>query len=135
MNIAPKTWSATIIEKRNLTGNIWLIRFHCEDSAFSFIPGQYATVIIDEKTRRQYSFASAPSSLPEGEFLVDTTPMGKGSLFFLHADAGMKFQMLAPLGKFGVSDSPGKKVLVATGTGIAPFRSMLLNEMNNTNIK
>ena len=134
MDSAPKIWTATILDKRNLTGSIWLFRFRLDDPTFSFTPGQYGTVVIDEKTRRQYSFASSPASLPEGEFIVDTTPMGKGSLFFLNADPGMKFQMLAPLGNFYVNESPGKKVLVATGTGIAPFRSMLRHAVNSVRV-
>jgi CDP-4-dehydro-6-deoxyglucose reductase, E3 len=129
MDGAPKMWTATITGKRNLTGNIWSIRFHCDDSSFMFLPGQYGTIIIDEKTRRQYSFASPPASLPEGEFVVDTSPMGKGSLFFLNAEVGGVFQMLAPLGKFQLNDTSAKKVLVATGTGIAPFRSMIQAEL------
>lgn len=132
MDILPKLKKATIIEKRELAKNVLFFRFRCNDPSFTFKPGQYGTVIINETTKRQYSFVSSPEMLPIGEFVIDTTPMGEGSQYFLHASVGDTFHMMAPFGKFQLSENSKKKVLVATGTGIAPFRSMLRNAIFNS---
>ncbi len=95
-----------------------------------FVPGQYATVIIDEKTRRQYSFCSDSKQTNTVSFVIDTAPGGPGSQFFLKKRVGESLQLLAPLGTFTLHDSPRKKVLVATGTGIAPFKSMIVSHIN-----
>jgi len=93
----------------------------------SVCAGQYATVIIDEKTRRQYSFCSDAKQTNAVSFVIDTAPGGPGSQFFLKKRVGESVQLLAPLGTFTLHDSPRKKVLVATGTGIAPLKSMIMS--------
>ena len=58
--------------------------------------------------------------------------MGPGSLYFLSKKVGDALQMLAPLGNFCIEPTPRRKVFVATGTGIAPIRSMLLHAIQTT---
>ena len=135
MEVKPRMITPIVQEIRQLTEHV--LFFICtlpKGTDFSFVAGQYATLIIDPVTRRQYSFASPPSELPALSFVVDTAPMGPGSQFFLRLRKGDSMQMLAPLGTFMMKDSPRKKVLVATGTGIAPFRSMLRNEISNCSL-
>ena len=52
---------------------------------------------------------------------------GPGSGFLFHLTAGEKIQFKGPAGHFYLRDDPERELLfVASGTGIAPIRSMLL---------
>jgi len=125
MEKKPQEISAVVQEKKQLTKTVFQFTFLVDQPDFSFTPGQYGTVIIDTTTRRQYSFASAPNELPTCTVVIDTTPQGPGSKYFENLKIGDSIRMLAPLGLFVPKDSPRKKIYVATGTGIAPFRSMV----------
>lgn len=132
----PSQCTAVVVRKLQLTKNVYHFFFHPEEpSEFLFVPGQYVTFIIDPQTRRQYSLCSAPNPL-SFELIVDVSPMGPGSKYFLEKKEGDRVDYLGPLGNFTLNDNPLRKVFVATGTGIAPFRSMLLNEIQrNKDIK
>jgi len=131
----PQQIKARCIGKKFLTKTIVEATFRVEIPDFSFTPGQYATIIIDKTIRRQYSFASAPKELPVITFVVDTTPMGPGSKLFFGLNGGDEVAMIAPLGDFVMEESPRKKVLVCTGTGIAPLRSILRSGIQNSKFK
>ena len=76
--------------------------------------------------QRQYSIASPPSQAQQITLLFNRVPDGPGSsyLFSVHEGDLLKFQ--GPNGSFFLQENPGRDlVFVATGTGIAPFRSML----------
>jgi len=129
MSISPQRFVGTIKEKRQLTQMVYHFVIQNEKpTPFIFTPGQYATFIIDQKTRRQYSFCSLPTQ-SHFEVIVDIAPMGPGSTYFLEKQVGDRVEYLAPLGNFTLQENLYKKVFVATGTGIAPFRSMLLSAM------
>jgi len=129
----PQQYTGSITKKSQLTKTVFHFVIQNEHpKELLFQPGQYATFIIDEKTRRQYSFCSAPDQ-SSFEIVVDTTPMGVGSKYFLEKNVGEKVEYLAPIGNFTLSQNPLKKVFVATGVGIAPFRSMILDRTNKTN--
>jgi len=125
----PQQYTGVITKKLQLTKTVFHFFIDIDHPVgFTFVPGQYGTFIIDEKNRRQYSFCSAPSS-SSFELVIDVSPMGPGSTYFLKKNVGDTVEVLAPLGNFMLSKNSLKKVFVATGTGIAPFRSMLLEEM------
>ena len=123
----PSLSTGTIQHIDMLTPHVMHLTCTSSDPSFSFLAGQYGTVVIDQTTRRQYSFCSSPQHKHAFEFVIDTTPQGPGSLFFCSKNIGDTFQMLAPLGTFVLETSPKKSVFVATGTGIAPLRSMILD--------
>jgi ferredoxin-NADP reductase len=127
--IKPQTFQARIEKKEQLTEKVILFTFKLTDPiSMQFIAGQYGAFVIDEKTRRQYSFCSAPGDPTTFEVVIDTAPMGPGSKFFLAKNIGDTAICMAPLGTFVLDKtSPRKKIMVATGTGIAPFRSMILD--------
>lgn len=135
MNHTPCQQKGIIVKKEQLTKTVYHFDIHHEHPTdFTFKAGQYATFVIDPQTRRQYSFCSEPR--PESfEIIVDVSPMGVGSRFFLERKEGDVVEYLAPLGSFTMTDTPMKKILIATGTGVAPFRSMILNEMKSSNFK
>jgi len=131
----PQQYTGIITKKLQLTKTVYHFVIQNENpKELLFTPGQYATFLIDEKIRRLYSFCSAPD-LHQFELVVDVSPMGPGSLYFLNKKVGDTVEYLAPFGNFQLTDSPLKKIFIATGTGIAPFRSMLWNEMEILNSK
>lgn len=121
----PQVTEAVFLRKKNLTDHVVEASFRVTTPDFIFQPGQYGTIVIDEKTRRQYSFASSPQTLPNLIFVVDTSPMGPGSQWFLNLKEGENVSMIAPLGNFLLEKNEKRKVFVATGTGIVPFRAMI----------
>jgi NAD(P)H-flavin reductase len=121
---SPTQQSATLIRKTQLSPHVFEFVFELP-TPITYIPGQYATFIIDAQTRRQYSFALPSTGTNEFTIVVDVTPMGPGSKFFLERTVGDVVSVLAPLGTFRFEQPTTPVVFVATGTGIMPFRSMI----------
>lgn len=129
----PALHTARIKQIQKLTDTVYEFTFTFLDTMpMEFQAGQYGTVIIDSTTRRQYSFCSDPKHADSVSMVIDTKPMGPGSKYFLSKKVGDAIQMLAPLGRFVVVPSERKKVMIATGTGIAPIRSMILENVATT---
>ncbi len=132
----PALHTARIKHIQQLTETVYEFTYTFLDAApLRFTAGQYGTVIIDGATRRQYSFCSDPKQTDTVCMVIDTKPMGLGSTYFLSKKVGDAIQMLAPLGTFVLTDSPRKKMFVATGTGIGPLRSMLYIAIPNTPVR
>ncbi len=99
--------------------------------AIEFMAGQWISLNVwnpglRQHVPRQYSIASPPSQSHQITLLFNRVPDGPGSnyLFGLHEGDPVTFQ--GPNGSFFLQEKPGRDlVFVATGTGIAPFRSML----------
>lgn len=126
----PATLFAKVTEKLNLSKDYWLIKLRF-DSDFSFLAGQYVSVkVAVDGTRRSYSVSSAPKG-NEIELLVDVAPMGVGSKYFLSLSVGDSVEMMGPMGVFTVGGSKPKKMFIATGSGIAPMRSMIVDLLEN----
>lgn len=121
---SPSQQTATLTKKIQLSPHVYEFTFQLPTN-LTFIPGQYATFLIDSQTRRQYSFATPPTGTNEFIIAVDVTPMGPGSKFFLEKNVGDTATVLAPLGTFCLDTPTTPLVFVATGTGIMPFRSMI----------
>jgi NAD(P)H-flavin reductase len=59
--------------------------------------------------------------------LLNLVPNGPGSTYLFSLHEGDETKFAGPAGNFYLRDDPGRDLLfVATGTGIAPLRSMLL---------
>ena len=98
-----------------------------EPHELEFQAGQYVSVDVGGGERRSYSIASAPSLKHAVELCVDITPGGKGSEYLKNLRPGSEVSFLAPLGVFVLKPGEKKLLFVATGTGIAPLRSMILD--------
>jgi CDP-4-dehydro-6-deoxyglucose reductase len=94
-------------------------------AAFSFLPGQYIDVIIRSGARRSYSLASASATLLE----LHIRQVDGGVLsdyWFGAAQPNDLLRVNGPLGTAVLRDIAGQDlVFLATGTGIAPVKSML----------
>jgi benzoate/toluate 1,2-dioxygenase reductase subunit len=97
-----------------------------DPAALDFLPGQYVNVRIPEtELTRSYSFSSAPGAA-QARFVVRNVPNGRMSSY-LCADAhpGAAISFAGPYGSFYLRPVTRPILLLAGGTGIAPFLSML----------
>jgi NAD(P)H-flavin reductase len=126
----------TVLENIWLTPTVLRIRFETL-KRLTFRPGQFVSVLVpDEDTgetiKRCYSFASSPLEAEElgyFELCIRYVPGGLGSSYVAALRKGDTFRILAPYGDFRYrSPEPGRGVcFICTGTGLAPFRSMIFS--------
>jgi benzoate/toluate 1,2-dioxygenase reductase subunit len=92
----------------------------------SYLPGQYVNVAVPGTTQaRSYSFSSMPR---DGmvEFLVRNIPGGLMSTYLSElAKPGEALSLTGPVGSFYLRDVTRPLLLLAGGTGLAPFLAML----------
>ena len=125
----PQQCRAIIESKTQLTKTVWLVNFRMQNPPeIRFLPGQTISLHVGEGLNRSMSIASAPDDGTHILMCHDVSPGGPGSQWTLNHTVGDVATFMAPLGIFILDKTSNrKKVLVATGTGIAPFRSMLLD--------
>lgn len=109
-----------------------------ELEVFDFKPGQFITMDlpIDEKQSkrlRSYSIASAPDGSNTFELLIVHAQDGAGTSFlFNEVKAGHELKLRGPVGVFTLPKTIERDIyFVCTGTGIAPFRSMIQHIFKN----
>jgi len=107
-----------------------------EHIELKFKAGQFVMfdLPIDSKvTNRSYSIASPPNSENTLELIIVKNPDGKGTPhLFDNVDVGSILKTSMPIGKFGLIEPlDHEAVFICTGTGIAPFRSMILDILNS----
>jgi benzoate/toluate 1,2-dioxygenase reductase subunit len=92
----------------------------------SFLSGQYVNVEVPGTgLTRSYSFSSAPGAR-RFEFVVRNVPQGRMSTFLAKdAQVGQPIAFSGPYGSFYLREVQRPLLLLAGGTGIAPFLSML----------
>lgn len=94
-----------------------------------FIAGQFAVVVCPREgkgIRRAYSIASAPEKKEGLDLVVKRVQGGVVTNWFWSLKPGDRFKVQGPFGKFVLPDPADFDIVfVATGTGIAPFRSMI----------
>jgi CDP-4-dehydro-6-deoxyglucose reductase len=103
-----------------------------ELDSFNFKPGQFVTLDlpIHEKTNkrwRSYSIASAPDGSNIIELVIVLLEGGLGTTYlFNEIKVGSNITLRGPVGVFTLPETLDKDLyLICTGTGIAPFRSMV----------
>jgi benzoate/toluate 1,2-dioxygenase reductase component len=93
----------------------------------SFLPGQYVNLLVPgSKETRSYSFSSAPNQT-ELSFLIRDVPNGLMSTYMRSKANTDDFMMFTgPYGSFYLRPTIRPILMLAGGTGLAPFLSMLL---------
>ncbi len=96
---------------------------------FMFSAGQYIDFLLKDGRRRSYSIATAPSAggVPDLQLHIRHTP---GGAFTDHVFDGLKerevLRFEGPLGTFYLREESTKPiVMVASGTGFAPIKSIV----------
>ena len=128
-------YNATLVRRVDLTDDLasFWVRFDGDPTPFE--SGQYMTtgVITDGRMlQRPYSVASAPSVAgTEGyEFFVRLVPIIRFTTAMWRLPIGHRMRMIGPKGKFMLEpDDTRTHLYVSTGTGIAPFISMIRETM------
>ncbi|MBA1201123.1 MULTISPECIES: benzoate 1,2-dioxygenase electron transfer component BenC [Pseudomonas] len=95
-------------------------------SSLAFLPGQYVNLRVPGSDQtRAYSFSSLQKD-GEVSFLVRNVPGGLMSSFLSGlAKAGDAMSLTGPLGSFYLREIKRPLLLLAGGTGLAPFTAML----------
>ncbi|MDD2059627.1 benzoate 1,2-dioxygenase electron transfer component BenC [Pseudomonas sp. GD03860] len=95
-------------------------------SRLAFLPGQYVNLgVPGSEQTRAYSFSSLQKD-GEVSFLIRNVPGGLMSSFLTGlAKAGDSMTLAGPLGSFYLREIRRPLLLLAGGTGLAPFTAML----------
>jgi ferredoxin-NADP reductase len=111
------------------------VRFDGDPTPFE--PGQYMTigVVADGKmVQRPYSVASPPFSAgTDGyEFYVRLVEGGQFTTLLWRMEIGQKMRMIGPKGKFMLQPQDDRThIFISSGTGNAPFVSMMKEMLND----
>jgi len=99
---------------------------------FDFIPGQFVTLDLPihekpNKRWRSYSIASWPDDSNVVELVIVLLEGGAGTTYlFNEISVGSELTIRGPQGHFTLPDPIDRDLIfICTGTGIAPFRSMV----------
>ncbi|KIN16938.1 benzoate 1,2-dioxygenase electron transfer component BenC [Vreelandella titanicae] len=92
----------------------------------AFLPGQYIHIDVPgTEVHRSYSFSSLPGD-KRATFLIRNIPNGVMSGYLTErAAVGEKLTLTGPLGSFYLREVKRPVLMLAGGTGLAPFLSML----------
>ena len=121
------SFSGAISAVQQLSGSTIALRIKGESlSTLAFLPGQYVNLQVPgSEHSRAYSFSSLQRD-GEVSFLIRNVPGGLMSSFLTGlAKAGDSINMAGPLGSFYLRDIRRPLLLLAGGTGLAPFTAML----------
>ncbi len=122
-----KFYRVQISKRVDFAPNLWMFRIRSAGK-FNFVPGQYATLGIEEmgkRVERPYSIASAPSE-DEVEFFFELVPEGALTPLLHKMQPGDQLLMRkSPKGRFSLDTQRGRSnhLLISTVTGVAPFVS------------
>lgn len=136
-------YNATITERIDLTESLALFRVRSDKELPAFVPGQYATMGLNHpelgNTCRPYSIASAPEAVAKHlEFYIRYVEKPESDNPLTHllfkTKSGDRIWMGPKLrGHFTIPATVGDtdtrhRIMVAAGTGLAPFASMVRSE-------
>jgi ferredoxin--NADP+ reductase len=117
-----------VIENRRWTERLFSLRV--EGPRLGFEAGQFVRIALEERIARPFSFVNPPQD-PVLEFYGIVVPEGPLSPRLMELRAGERLLVASnPAGFLVLSEVPDAETLwlVSTGTGIAPFLSVLRTE-------
>ena len=124
------TFPITLIESFMITPKVKHFIFKCELSPeFNYAPGQFITIHFEyqgKPLKRSYSIANTPKKNNKIEFAAGYFANGPGTEFLYNLKPGDIIHISGPYGRLIIKDQlPSRFILVATSTGITPYKAML----------
>ena len=124
-----------LVSMKMVTPSVRHLAFKKSDgSKFDFVPGQFITFHFEADgvvMQRSYSVASIPTKTDLIEIAVSPFENGPGTKLLFGLQPGDKVETTGPFGRLVLRDeNPKRYILVATGTGVTPYRAMLPELLN-----
>ncbi len=132
----PPTFEARLVRTRSLSTGVRELTFERGDGqAMVFEPGQWVNALLprappgpegEATLKRSYSIASAPDRSARFDLAVTRVQGGPGSTWLHAVEPGAEVMFSGPQGFFtrpAVGGAPS--LMIATGTGLTPMRSMV----------
>jgi NAD(P)H-flavin reductase len=130
--IPPKEFEAKLVKKEYLNNEVVSLWFAPVETEFKYLAGQFVMVKFADRDEpekfltRAYSIASAPKENGQFELCVGVIPNGKGSNYLAGLQENDLAVFKAPYGMCYIKpENKNNLIMVATGTGIAPIKSIL----------
>lgn len=126
-----KAFNLVLHSVRDLAPGVKHFAFRRADgAALEFIPGQFVQLFFElpneERLRRSYSIASIQGRDSTIDIAVSAVAGGRATEYFWAMTPGDIVEAMGPFGRLVLRDEPAARhLLVATGTGVTPYRAML----------
>jgi ferredoxin--NADP+ reductase len=129
--VQKKLSSASLVERKDITSDLFIIKLQPEDGPFQFKPGQYCTLGL-EGIERAYSIVSAPYE-PLLEIFVELVPEGEMTPLLWKMKVGDKLSIRPRAkGLFKMDQRVHHHFMLATVTGVAPYISIIRDYIYNS---
>ena len=136
------TFSAEVSRIQDLTHDVRAIELRLlEPSSIAFKAGQFVSFEVPKEGQprpvtRPYSIASPPGQRDRILLVLNLVQGGPGSSYLFGLREGERASFKGPAGAFYLRDEGVRDLLfVATGTGIAPLRSMILAQLERGELR
>ncbi len=119
--------SAKLLRAEKLTNDVFHYDFDFGDQEVPFEAGHFFILKVEDgkpPCNRSYSVASPPMK-EHFSLCVKLIPGGRASEVFSALQVGDTLNFMASFGHFTLKEEDKDIVMVATGTGVAPYMSML----------
>ncbi|HMU32091.1 MAG TPA: FAD-binding oxidoreductase [Nitrospira sp.] len=130
------TFTAEVSRIHDLTHDVRAIELRLlEPASITFKAGQFVSFEVPKEghprpVTRPYSIASPPEQRERILLVLNLVQGGPGSNYLFSLREGNRTSFKGPAGAFYLRDDGTKDLcFVATGTGIAPVRSMILTQL------
>ncbi|KTD08433.1 ferredoxin--NADP reductase [Legionella jamestowniensis] len=125
-----QTFPITLKEAYMLSPKVKHFIFDAEKNPpFNYIAGQFITIHFENNGKmfkRSYSIANIPSQDNRIEFAAGYVEGGPGTELLFNLHPGDTINITGPFGRLILKDDiPKRYILVATSTGVTPYRAML----------
>jgi CDP-4-dehydro-6-deoxyglucose reductase len=128
----PPTFEARLVRARPLSPSVRELAFERLDGRpMVFEPGQWVNALVpialdDGEIKRSYSIASPPDGSPRFEIAITRVHGGPVSTWLHAIEPGEVLPFVGPQGFFTRPAAGGPpSLMIATGTGVTPMRSMV----------